>query len=124
MRDNVVLSDGTDTVIVNQRSYCELIKWLLVEYLGVSYEAASLRVEQKADFFASLDNMTAAALESHSWPYYYTAMDLYLGGCGTLQDAVPLLPPPDTKGGLNLYADLEQRIRTAHNLKEPIEWID
>ena len=53
MRDHVLVSDGKNTVIVNQRSFCELIKWLLVEYLGVSYEAASLRVDEKADCFAS-----------------------------------------------------------------------
>ena len=80
MRDHVLVSDGENTAVVNQRSFCELIKWLLVEYLGVSYEAASLRVEEKADFFASLDNVMSAALESHNWPYYYTALDLYLGG--------------------------------------------
>lgn len=72
MRDHVLVSDGENTAVVNQRSFCELIKWLLVEYLGVSYEAASLRVEEKADFFASLDNVMSAALESHNWPYYYT----------------------------------------------------
>ena len=124
MRDHILVSDGKNTVIVNQRSFCELIKWLLVEYLGVSYEAASLRVEEKADFFASLDNVMSAALESHNWPYYYTALDLYLGGHGPAQAEAGILPSPNTPEGLDLYVDIERTILIAHHLKEPIEWID
>ena len=124
MRDHVLVSDGENTAVVNQRSFCELIKWLLVEYLGVSYEAASLRVEEKADFFASLDNVMSAALESHNWPYYYTALDLYLGGHWPAQAEAGILPSPDTPEGLDLYVDIERTILIAHHLKEPIEWID
>ena len=51
MRDNIVLSDGTETIVVNQLSYCELIKWLIVKYTGVSYQEAAACVEQHISFF-------------------------------------------------------------------------
>ena len=54
MRDNITLSDGKDTIIVNQRSYCELIKWLIVKYTGVSYQEAAACVEQHISFFEGL----------------------------------------------------------------------
>ena len=119
MRDNIVLSDGTDTIVVNQLSYCELIKWLIVKYTGVSYQEAAACVEQHIPFFEGIDNFLSASLESHSWPYYYTAMDLFFGGHIHAQ---PVLPPPDTPERLGLYEKIEESILREHSLKEPIIW--
>ena len=119
MRDNIVLSDGTETIVVNQLSYCELIKWLIVKYTGVSYQEADSCVEQHIPFFEGIDNFLSASLESHSWPYYYTAMDLFFGGH---THAKPVLPPPDTPERLGLYEKIEENILREHNLKEPIIW--
>ena len=55
MRDNIILSDGTDIVIVNQYSCCELFKWLIVEYAGVSYQQANACVETRIPFFEGID---------------------------------------------------------------------
>lgn len=119
MRDNITLSDGKDTIIVNQRSYCELIKWLIVRYAGVSDQEAAACVEQRIPFFEGIDNFLSAALESHGWPYYYTAMDMFFGGH---IHARPVLPPPDTPEGLELYETIEDGILREHDLKEPIIW--
>ena len=119
MCDNIILSDGKDTIIVNQRSYCELIKWLIVRYAGVSYQEAAACVEQRIPFFEGIDNFLSASLEGHDWPYYYTAMDMFFGGH---IHAKPVLPPPDTSEGLDLYEKIEADILQEHNLKEPIIW--
>ncbi len=119
MRDNIILSDGKDTIIVNQLSYCELIKWLIVKYAGVSYQEANACVEQRISFFERIDNFLSASLESHDWPYYYTAMDLFFGGH---IHAEPVLPPPDTPEGLDLYEKIEADILQERKLKEPIIW--
>ncbi len=118
MRDGIVLSDGEENVIVNQRSYCELIKWLIVEYTGVSYQEASGCVEQRLPFFESINSVLDAALESHDWPYYYTAMRMYFGHA----PVKTILPPPDQPEGLSLYQKIEADILDHHHLSEPIIW--
>ena len=119
MRDGLVLTDGDGTVTINQRSYCELIKWLIVEYAGVSYQEASACVELRAPFFESICTPEDAALESHYWPYYYAAMDMFFGG---QIYAKPVLPPPDTPEGFELYEKIEADILREHNLKDPVRW--
>ncbi|MDE6954815.1 MAG: hypothetical protein K2P18_03505 [Oscillospiraceae bacterium] len=120
MRDNIILSDGTDIVIVNQYSCCELFKWLIVEYAGVSYQQANACVETRIPFFEGIDTFLSASLHGHDWPYYYSAMDMYFGN-HLPENAI--LPPPDSPEGLALYENIEAGILRKHNLKEPIIWI-
>lgn len=119
MRDGIILTDKDSSVTVNQYSYCELIKWLIVEYAGISYHEASTCVEQHISFFESICAPIDVALEEHNWPYYYTAMDIYFGGH---LRAEPVQTPPDTLAGLALYKRLEMDILRKHNLKEPFIW--
>ena len=119
MKDNIVLSDGTDTILVNQLSYYELIKWLIVKYTGVTDQEADVCLEQRIPFFESIDTFLSASLESNDWTYYYTAMDMFFG---SHIHAKPVLPPPDTPEGLELYERIEGEILREHNLKEPIIW--
>ncbi len=65
MHDNIILSDGTDTVIINQYSCCELFKWLIVEYAGVSYQQANACVETRIPFFEGIDTFSSASLHGH-----------------------------------------------------------
>ena len=46
LKDGVVLEDSGDRIVVNQYSFCELIKHLLTHYVGISYENASRIVTQ------------------------------------------------------------------------------
>ena len=46
IRDGIVLKDEDAQVTFNQRSFCELVKHLLVELVGISYEEASQIVER------------------------------------------------------------------------------
>ena len=40
VRDGLVFKDENGQVIFNQYSFCELVKHLLVELVGISYEEA------------------------------------------------------------------------------------
>ena len=46
VRDGLVFKDEDGQVIFNQYSFCELVKYLLVELVGISYEEASQIVER------------------------------------------------------------------------------
>lgn len=46
LKDGIVFKDGGDRIVVNQYSFCELIKHLLSHYVGISYEIASETVSQ------------------------------------------------------------------------------
>ena len=46
VRDGLVFKDENGQVIFNQYSFCELVKHLLVELVGISYEEASQTVER------------------------------------------------------------------------------
>ena len=117
MKDNIILSDEKGQIVINLRSYCELLKWLIVEYVGVSYKEANSCVEQHSNYFDDFELTTMrATLESHSWPYYYLAMDFYFED---YRKATTIKPSPDMREGLTLYMEIENRILNEHNLKDP-----
>ena len=49
VRDGIMFKDEDDQVIFNQYSFCELMKRLLVELVGISYEEAFQRWMVAAD---------------------------------------------------------------------------
>ncbi len=121
MKDDIVVTDGNEIVIVNQYSYCELVKWLIVEYVGICYEQASICVNAHIDYFASIKTMSEVCFETHDWPYYYLAMTFYYGD---YRKANPIKPEPNTPEGLSFYEKIEADIFDKHNIKEPFIWID
>ena len=68
IRDGIVLKDEDAQVTFNQRSFCELVKHLLVELVGISYEEASQIVERSPLAEPVADAM-GAAIFSHDLPY-------------------------------------------------------
>ena len=46
VRDGIVFKDEDGQVIFNQHIFCELVKHLLVELVGISYEEASQIVDR------------------------------------------------------------------------------
>ena len=56
--------DEDGQVIFNQYSFCELVKHLLVELVGISYEEASQIVE-RSPLAAPVDNVMGVAIFSH-----------------------------------------------------------
>ena len=54
VRDGIVFKDEDGQVILNQHSFCELVKHLLVELVGISYEEASQIVERSPLAFLSV----------------------------------------------------------------------
>lgn len=114
--------DRGEKVIINPKSFRELIKWLIVEYVGVSYEKASVSVEQRTPYFEGINSLKDAYFVGHDWPYFYTAMDIYFGGHGHDIDVFLINERPDAPGGLELYGKIEKAILCEHDLKEPVVW--
>lgn len=77
VRDGLVFKDEDGQVIFNQHSFCELVKHLLVELVGISYEEASQIVECSPLAEPVADAM-GVAIFSHDLPYYW-AMFFYYG---------------------------------------------
>ena len=123
MPDNIVLfNEQHEKVIINQKSFCELIKWLIVAYIGVSYDVAHKAVEDKGSFFENLNDVESAGFAGHDWPYFYLAMDIYFSSHEHSIDKFLIRKRPDFPGGLEIYQKIENDILHEHNLKEPITW--
>lgn len=122
-RDGIVLTDGRDTVIYNQRSYCRLLQGLIAAYTTASPAEAAARVEAHRSYFAGIDDVLSASLESHSYPYYYAAVELYFGVHPAPVEHPDLTrPPPDSPEGAALYREVEERILSEEGMREPFEW--
>lgn len=114
LRDGVVLEDGEGKVTVNQYSFCELIKHLLVHYAGVVYAEASELVD--GSYIADpITDATAACLISHEYPYFW-AMNLYYGAM-YWERGIPAQPED-----MEAYFRFEDEIIRRYNLKEPFEF--
>ena len=114
LKDGVILEDSEDRIIVNQYSFCELVKHLLTHYVGISYENSSKIVNQSHLAKPILSVMDAGLL-SHEYPYYW-AMSLYYGEM-YWEKGVPEQPVD-----LPAYFELEKNIMNAYNLNEPFEY--
>ena len=79
LRDGLVFKDEDGQVIFNQYSFCELVKHLLVELVGISYEEASQIVE-RSPLAAPVDNAMDVAIFSHDLPYYWAMFSYYGNG--------------------------------------------
>lgn len=77
VRDGIVFKDEDGQVIFNQYSFCELVKHLLVELVGISYEEASQTVE-RSPLAEPVTDALGVAIFSHDLPYYW-AMCFYYG---------------------------------------------
>ena len=113
LKDGVVLEDDSDRIIVNQYSFCELIKRLLTHYVGISYEDASKMVAQ-FHLAEPISNVMDAGLLGHEYPYYW-AMNLYYGEA-YWEKGIPAQPDD-----LEAYFELENSIMKHYNLNEPFE---
>ena len=82
VRDGLVFKDEDGQVIFNQYSFCELVKHLLVELVGISYEEASQTVE-RSPLAEPVADAVGVAIFSHDRPYYWAmffAMGTVIGG--------------------------------------------
>ena len=82
VRDGLVFKDEDGQVIFNQYSFCELVKHLLVELVGISYEEASQTVE-RSPLAEPVADAVGVAIFSHDRPYYwacFSAMGTVIGG--------------------------------------------
>ena len=66
-KDGTVLKDEQSRMVFNQESYCELIKHLLKNYVGISYAEASALVEQSHLAEPVATYMEAALLNHELW---------------------------------------------------------
>ena len=77
VRDGLVFKDENGQVIFNQYSFCELVKHLLVELVGISYEEAS-QIVDRSPLAEPVADAMGVAMFSHDLPYYW-AMFFYYG---------------------------------------------
>ena len=114
VRDGLVFKDEDGQVIFNQYSFCELVKRLLVELVGISYEEASRRVDWSL-LAAPVSDVIEVGIFSHELPYYW-AMLLYYGN-GYWEKSIPAQPED-----MDAYEVLEHKIMEKYHLKEPFIW--
>lgn len=113
LKDSVVLEDSGNRIIVNQYSFCELIKHLLTHYVKISYEKASEMVS-KSHLAKPISSIMDAGLLSHEYPYYW-AMTLYYG---EMYWKKGILAQPDD---MTAYFKLENNILKRYNLNKPFK---
>ena len=115
VRDGLVFKDEDGQVIFNQYSFCELVKRLLVELVGISYEEASQIVE-RSPLAEPVADALRVAIFSHDLPYYW-AMFFYYGNGYWWKRGIPAQPED-----MDAYEALENKIMEKYDLKEPFEW--
>ena len=114
LRDGLVFKDEDGQVIFNQYSFCELVKHLLVELVGISYEEA-YQIVERSPLADPVSDAMGVAIFSHDLPYYW-AMFFYYGN-GYWLKGIPAQPED-----MDAYEALEKKIMEKYNLKEPIIW--
>lgn len=112
--DGLVFKNDDGQVIFNQYSFCELVKHLMVELAGISYEEASQIVE-RSPLADPVSDAMGVAIFSHDLPYYW-AMFFYYGN-GYWLKGIPAQPED-----MDAYETLKKKIMEKYNLKEPIIW--
>lgn len=112
LKDGVVLNDNNDIFVINQYSFCELIKHLLVYYVSISYADAS-KIVDNSPLAKPILSITEAYLLGHEYAYYW-AMNLYYGNM-YWQRGIPAQPDD-----LAAYFELEDSIIKQYNLKEEL----
>ena len=116
VRDGLVFKDEDGQVIFNQYRFCELVKHLLVELVGISYEEASQTVE-RSPLAAPVSNVMGVAVCSQDLPYYWAMFFYYGNGYWWEDKGIPAQPED-----MDAYEDLENKIMEKYDLKEPFEW--
>ena len=113
VRDGLVFKDEDGQVIFNQYSFCELVKRLLVELVGISYEEASQIVE-RSPLAEPVADALGVAIFSHDLPYYWAMFSYYGNGYWWGDKGIPAQPED-----MDAYEILENRIMEKYHLKEP-----
>ena len=116
VRDGLVFKDENGQVIFNQYSFCELVKHMLVELVGISYEEASQTVE-RSPLAAPVSNVMEVVVFSHDLPYYWAMFFYYGNGYWWGDKGIPAQPED-----MDAYEALENKIMEKYDLKEPFEW--
>ena len=116
LHDGLVFEDEDGQVIFNQYSFCELVKHLLVELVGISYEEASQTVE-RSPLAAPVANVMGVAIFSHDLPYYWAMFFYYGNGYWWGDKGIPAQPED-----MDAYEALENKIMEKYHLKEPFIW--
>ena len=113
LKDGIILENNGNKFVINQYSLCELIKHLLVHYVGITYENASEIVDH-SHIAKPVSNAMDIILLSHEYPYYW-AMNLYYGHM-YWEKGIPAQPDD-----LMAYFELENSIIERYHLNKPFE---
>ncbi len=110
LQDNIVLQDGSGKIVFHQYSFCELLKHLLVSYVGITYAEASDAVEN-SHLSKPAESAAEAGLLGHEYAYYW-AMSLYYGNM-FWEKGIPV-----QSDDLAVYFELENRIIKRYHLND------
>ncbi len=117
LRDNLRFEDATEGVIFNHYSFCEIIKHIMVQYGGITYQEADKKLKNHFLYEEpkSLDDIyyTTHELEFH-WAMLIAHGHMYwLKGI-----------PSDFNEFKEEYLTWQAEIRKKHKLKEPYTYYD
>ena len=112
--DGLVFKNDDGQVIFNQYSFCELVKHLMVELAGISYEEA-YQIVERSPLADPVSDAMGVAIFSHDLPYYWAMFFYYGNGCWL--KGIPAQPED-----MDAYEALEKKIMEKYNLKEPFIW--
>ena len=110
LKDGIVLEDSESRIVVNQYSFCELIKYILVHYVDISYLDAS-EIVNNSHLAKPIKSVMDAMLLGHEYAYYW-AMSIYYGHM-YWEKGIPSQPDD-----LKAYFEWEYNIMKQYNLKE------
>ena len=114
VRDGIVFKDEDGQVIFNQHSFCELVKHLLVELVGISYEEAS-QIVDRSPLAEPVADAMGVAMFCYVLTYYLALFFYYVNG--NWQKGIPAQPED-----MDAYEALENKIMEKYDLKEPFIW--
>lgn len=71
--------EDNQKLVFNHYSFCELVKWIIVQYGNKSYDEAD-RIVMESGLAKPVRDFLDAALIGHETPYYW-AMNVLYGNC-------------------------------------------
>ncbi len=114
LKDSVIFEYENGTLTVNQYSFCEIMKHIMVNYVNISYDEAS-KIVDNSGFVEPIKDVMEAALLSHELEYYW-AIGLYY------KDELFEKGICEEPENFDEYFAFLDDIMKKYNLKEPFEW--
>jgi len=117
LKDNLRFEDSSEGVVFNHYSFCELIKYIMIEYGKVTYKEADQKLNSSF-LIKEPESMNDVGFFSHELEFHWAMLVLH-GEMYWLRDI-----PSDFNNFKEEYIAWEQYIMNKYDLKEPYEYYD